>query len=356
MLAIEPKINISRIEESKINHVDFDNLAFGRVFSDHMFVAEYKDGKWGDFSIEPFADLQMSPATSVIHYGQSIFEGMKAYRLDDGSIGFFRPEENMERLNFSARRMGMPELPKEIFNEGLNQLVAMDENWVPKKPGASLYVRPFMFATDEYIGVRSSTTYKFIIFTCPVSAYYSKPVRVKIEEEFSRAVPGGVGEAKAAGNYAASLFPAAKGMEQGYDQLVWTDARTHKYIEESGTMNIMFVVDGEVYTPRLTGSILQGITRKSVIELLQSWNVKVNEVDVSVDFIVEAAKAGTLTEAYGVGTAATIAHIKTIGFRGTDFELPAVESREISNKVSEYFKGLKTGRVHDDFGWMVALK
>ncbi|MFT5336347.1 MAG: branched-chain amino acid aminotransferase [Luteibaculaceae bacterium] len=356
MLTIPSKINISQTKESKINQVDFENLAFGKVFSDHMFVAEYKNGAWGDLSIEPYGPLSMSPATSVIHYGQSVFEGMKAYRMDSGDISFFRPEENMNRLNASAVRMGMPELPFEIFKEGLNALVKMDKAWVPKKPGASLYIRPFMFATDEYIGVRSSDTYKFIIITSPVLKYYDKPVKVKIEETFSRAVPGGVGEAKAAGNYAASLYPAAQGKKEGYDQLVWTDAKDHKNIEESGTMNIMFVVDGVVYTPKLTGSILRGITRKSVITLLESWGVEVKQIDVSVDFVIDAIKQGKLTEAFGVGTAATIAQIKVIGFRGTDFELAEVNTRTISLKVSDYFAKLKSGVSQDEFSWMEGLK
>lgn len=348
-------IEINKVAQSRLSEVDFDNLKFGREFSDHMFVMDYADGEWQSAKIMPYGPIEMSPAASVIHYGQSIFEGMKAYRLKDGSIGMFRPEENINRMNFSAERMCMPAIPEDVFMEGLKELVKLDQDWIPNTKDGSLYIRPYMFATDAFIGVKPSETYRFIIFTCPVSGYYSAPVNVKIELEYSRAVKGGTGAAKAAGNYAASLYPAKKGNEEGYDQLLWTDALTHEYFEESGTMNLMFVVDGKVYTPPTSGTILSGITRKSVIEVMKDWGVEVVEAPVKVATIVEAMQAGKLEEAFGVGTAATIAQIKSIGYKGNKFELPAVEGRVISNKIANYMNDLRKGVVADERGWIVKV-
>ncbi|MDX1446431.1 branched-chain amino acid aminotransferase [Lishizhenia sp.] len=344
---------VEKTADSKVNAVDWDNLPFGKVFSDHMLEMDYVDGKWQDPVIRPFQDLKMHPATSVIHYGQSIFEGLKAYRKEDGSVSIFRPDMNGKRFAESCERMCMPELSPEMFVELVAKLVEIDEAWVPKKEGYSLYIRPFLFAMDNYIGIKPSDTYKFMIFTCPVGAYYAQPLNVKIEEKYTRAAEGGVGRAKTAGNYAASLYPAMLGQQEGYHQLVWTDAKEHKYIEESGTMNIMFVIDDVLITPSEdSDTILRGITKRSVVEVAQQWGMKVEERKVTVEEIITACREGRVQEAFGAGTAATIAPIKMIGFRDEKFELPAVETREFSNKVHKYLDNLKVGKIADENNWV----
>ncbi|BDD03447.1 branched-chain amino acid aminotransferase [Aureibacter tunicatorum] len=348
-------IKINKVKESRIKSIDFNNIVFGTVYSDHMFVADYYDGKWQNFSIEPYAPLSLSPGNAVLHYGQSIFEGLKAYKAADGSVQVFRPEANAERLNTSAERMCIPEVPQELFMTGLKELLSIDKGWVPKSKGASLYIRPYVFAMDEYIGIRPSNTYKFIIFTCPVGAYYSEPVNVKIETHFTRATPGGTGFAKAAGNYAGSLYPAKLAQKEGYHQLIWTDALTHEYIEESGTMNVMFIVDGKLITAQAGDTILNGITRNSVLTLAREWGIEVVEGPVAVKDIVKAAEEGRLEEAFGTGTAATIAQIQKIGYNGTDYELPPVEQREFSNKVLEKLDAIKYGEEPDNHGWILKI-
>jgi len=334
--------------------VDWDNLPFGKVFSDHMLVMDYKDGAWQEPEILPFGDLSLHPATSAIHYGQSIFEGMKAYRAENGDVMIFRPDMNEKRFAESCERMCMPELPEGMFTELITRTVDVDRDWVPQKEGYSLYIRPFLFATDDFIGIKPSDNYKFVIFTCPVGAYYSQPVNVKIEEYYTRAAEGGVGRAKTAGNYAASLYPAKMAQKDGYHQLVWTDAKEHKYIEESGTMNIVFEIDGKLITPAEdSDTILRGVTKRSVVEIAESWGVTVEERKVTVEEIVQAARDGKLTDAFGAGTAATIAPIAKIGFREEMFELPGVETRATSNKIKKYLTELKTGVIEDEFNWML---
>ena len=344
-------IRIEKIAQSRLPEIDFDNILFGRQFSDHMFVIDYKDGKWQNPVIKPYAPIPMAPAMHALHYGQSIFEGMKAYRNEKNEVYLFRPEDNHTRLNNSAERMCMPQIPKDIFMEALLELIRLDHQWIPSKSGSALYVRPFMFATDEFIGVRPSETYRFIIFTCPVNSYYTEPVKVKIETVYSRACEGGVGRAKAAGNYGGALYPARLGQQEGYHQLIWTDAKEHKFIEESGTMNIMFVIGDKLITPPTSGTILPGITRNSVLTLARDWGINVEETSVHIDEVVNALKKGTLKEAFGTGTAATIAHIQTIGYRNKRYELPAVENREFSNKISKTLDDIKTGRVEDKHNW-----
>lgn len=344
-------IKITKTEESKINQVDFDNIPFGKVFSDHMFTMDYENGEWKNFEIKPFQDLVFSPAISSLHYGQSIFEGMKAFRKN-GNIYTFRAKDNFDRLNKSAERMCMPAIPNGMVKNALQQLLSLDKAWIPENESNSLYIRPFMFATDEYVGIRPSDTYKFIIFCCPVGSYYTEPLKVKIESFYTRAANGGVGEAKAAGNYAASLYPAKLARQEGYHQLLWTDSKEHKYIEESGTMNVMFVIDGKLITPSLSGTILPGITRASVLEIVKSWGIEVEERKIEVSEIMEAIKKGTLEEAFGAGTAATIAQIQVIGHEGTDYELPKISERKISNKVLTFLNNLKRGQEEDKWGWI----
>ena len=348
-------IDIRRTANSRIKEVDFANIPFGKVYADHMFVADYKDGQWTNLRIQPYEHLRLSPANSALHYGQSVFEGMKAYKNEEGEVLIFRPEANFERLNKSAERMCIPTLPEDVFMGGLIELLKLDKDWVPSNPNTALYIRPFIFATDEYIGIRASDTYKFIIFTCPVGSYYSEPVRVKIETKYSRAVEGGTGAAKAAGNYAASLFPARKAQQAGYHQLVWTDARSHQFIEESGTMNVMFLIGDTLITSPTSDTILSGITRNSVLTLAREWGYKVEERKVSIKEVLEAIENGSLKEAFGTGTAATIAHIALIGHEDKNYELPPIEGRDLSNRVLKTLDAIKTGRVEDKWNWVYKL-
>lgn len=350
-------IKVKQTTESQLSQVDWENLPFGKVFSDHMLIMDYKNGEWQTPEIIPFGQLSFHPATSAIHYGQSIFEGLKAYRNKDNEVVIFRPDMNAKRFKESCKRMCMPEFPEELFMQCVDKLVGIDQAWIPKKEGYSLYIRPFLFGMDDYIGIKPSDSYRFMIFTCPVGYYYSEPLSVKIEEKYSRAAEGGVGRAKTAGNYAASLYPAKLGMDEGFHQLVWTDAKTHQYIEESGTMNIMFVLDGKLVTPsEASDTILPGITKRSVIELAEQWGMKVEERQVSVKEIIEGAKNGRLTEVFGAGTAATIAHILKIGYRGDLYELPAVAEREFSNKVYNYLTAIKKGTEPDPDGWIYKVE
>ncbi|OFZ18006.1 MAG: branched chain amino acid aminotransferase [Bacteroidetes bacterium RIFCSPHIGHO2_02_FULL_44_7] len=349
-------IKVERTANSKLNQVDWDNLPFGKVFADHILEMDYRDGEWQPPVIRPFGDLSLHPATSALHYGQSIFEGMKANRSVNGEILLFRPDMNASRFAASCERMCMPVIADEVFLELVKKIVDVDQDWIPSREGYSLYIRPFMFATDDFIGIKPSDTYKFIIFTCPVGVYYSNPVNVKIEEFYTRAAKGGVGRAKTAGNYAASLYPAKLGQAEGFHQLVWTDALEHKYIEESGTMNIVFVIDNVVISPsEESDTILRGVTKRSVLEIAKMWGIEVEERKVSVEEVITAIKEGRLQDAFGAGTAATIAPIVKIGFRDEVFDLPAVETRELSNKIKNYLSDLKTGQIEDTMNWCLKV-
>lgn len=318
-----------------------------------MFVAEFQDGKWDNARITPFRNLQFSPASCVFHYGQAIFEGLKAYKTDNKSIVLFRPEENWKRMNASAERMSMPTLPKDLFINGIKELIKVDSNWVPDAEDQSLYVRPFMIANDAFLGVKPSKSYQFIVFTSPIASYYNGAVKVKIETTYSRAADGGIGEAKAAANYAASLLPASIANQEGYDQLIWTDASSHEYIEESGTMNLMLFINDTLITPSLnTHTILPGITRKSVIELAQKWGINIEERRIKVTELIDALKNGSVQEAFGVGTAATIAPIELIGHNGIDYELTNYESWTFAPKVAQYLTDLRRGREEDHLNWL----
>lgn len=354
MLYDELTVKITPTTETRIDTVDWENLQFGKVFSDHMLVMDFKDGEWQQAEIMPFGSLDLHPATSAIHYGQSIFEGMKATKDADENVLIFRPDLNAKRFHESCERMCMPPIPESTFVELIRRTVDLDRSWVPSKEGYALYIRPYMFATDDFIGIKPSETYKFIIFTCPVGAYYSKPVNVKIEEHYTRAANGGVGRAKTAGNYAASLYPAKLAAEQGFDQLIWTDAKEHKYIEESGTMNVVFEIDGVLMSPSEDmDTILRGITKRSVVDVAKSWGIPVEERQITVEEVVQALREGRVTDAFGAGTAATIAQIAKIGFRDELFELPEPSARVTSNKISAYLKDLKAGKVEDEFGWIL---
>jgi branched-chain amino acid aminotransferase len=349
------EISIEKISKSRVSEFDVNNVPFGKCFSDHMFIAEFADGKWQKAYIMPYQDIPMSYALSSLHYGQAIFEGMKAYKQDDGGVYLFRPEENFKRLNKSAVRMAMPEVPEDIFMNGLFELLKLDAAWVPTSETGSLYIRPFIISTDEAIGVKASDTYKFIIITCPAGKYYAEPIKVLVETHYIRAVKGGIGFVKAAGNYGRSLYPTKLAQEKGYQQVIWTDSETHQYVEESGTMNLMFVIGDTVVTPALGDTILAGITRDSVLKLARDWGMKVEERKISIAELVEAHEKGLLLEAFGCGTAATIAQIVGIGYNGKDYMLPAVADRKFSPKVDEMLRNIRKGKAEDKFHWMIKV-
>ncbi|MEO5600665.1 MAG: branched-chain amino acid aminotransferase [Cyclobacteriaceae bacterium] len=348
-------IAVQKVKLSRLPDVDFNDLPFGKVYTDHMFMADFADGAWKNFRIVPFAHMLVSPATPAIHYGQSIFEGLKAHHSPSGETLLFRPLDNLKRMNLSAQRMGMPFLPDEIFMESLTELITLDRKWIPNSAGSSLYIRPFIFSADEYIGIRPSLTFTYMVILSPVGTYYSSPVKVKIETHYTRAAQGGTGYAKAGGNYGGAIYPAKLAQDEGYHQLIWTDGVDHQYIEESGTMNVMFVIHDTLVTPGLSDSILAGITRDSVLKLARKWGMAVEERKVSVKEIVEGLKKGTVKEAFGVGTAATIAHIELIGYEGKNYILPPVENREFANKVYDELDGIKHGIVPDPFGWILKI-
>ncbi|MBC8111437.1 MAG: branched-chain amino acid aminotransferase [Verrucomicrobia bacterium] len=343
-------IAVQETAKSRLSTVDFSNIIFGKNYADHMFSADYKDGEWHDLKIIPYGEISFEPSLASLHYGQAIFEGMKAYKdFTDGGINIFRPTENAARFNASAVRMCMPEIPEEIFVNALAQLVALDRNWVPDTWGSSLYIRPFMFATDEFVGVRPSQTYKFMVFCSPAGQYYTEAIKVKVETHYTRAAEGGTGFAKCAGNYGGALYPSLLAQKEGYHQLLWTDAAEHQYFEESGTMNAMFVINDVLLTPATSDSILKGITRKSVVALVKSWGMQVEERKVSIIEIMTAIENGSLKEVFGVGTAATIAPIAVIGYEGKDYVLP--ESRTVGNRILQELNDIKHGKQADTHGW-----
>jgi branched-chain amino acid aminotransferase len=345
-------IQVTRAESSKLKSMNFDQLPFGKYFSDHMLEADYEDGQWKNVEIKPYQPLLMSPANAALHYGQSIFEGIKAYKLPTGEAAIFRPYDNFRRFNVSAERMEMPAVPEEIFIEGMRQLIAIDSNWIPDKADYSLYIRPFMFAADEVIGVKPSEKYKFLILLSPTGPYYAAPMRIHVEEEFVRAVPGGVGFAKCAGNYASSLYPFSQARKMGYDQVLWMDAVEHKYVQEIGTMNVFFVIGNTAITPGLeSGTILAGVTRDSVIEVLKEMGLTVEERDLSIDEITAAYKEGRLKEVFGTGTAATISMIKELRYK--DFEMHFdTASWQCSPEVKRRIDAVRYGKAPDTHGWL----
>ena len=344
-------ITIHHTSKSGLANVDFDNLPFGRICSDHMFEMNYENGSWQTPVIKPLENFSIHPANLALHYGQSIFEGMKASKHYDGTPLLFRLDMHAERMNASARRMCMPEIPENIFKEAIATLVDLDRDWIPPSDGSALYIRPLMFATDEFIGVRASENYKFVIFTCPVGPYYSKPVSLIAEDHYVRATPGGVGEAKTAGNYAASLYPAGEALKKGYDQVMWMDPYEYKYVQEVGTMNIFFVIDGKAYTPDLNGAILKGITRDSVMHILRDEGYEMIEAPLSKDQILEAHANGTLDEVFGSGTAAVISYVNKIAIDDTIIHLDT-DNYRVGPFLKEYIEGLRSGRREDKRGWI----
>ena len=337
-----------------------DPLKFGTIFTDHMFVMEYEEGKgWYDPKIVPYAPIALEPSAMIFHYGQEMFEGLKAYPLEDGRVQLFRPQKNIERANQTNRRLCIPEINEDDFLQALIELVKVDKKWIPNRPGTALYIRPFVIGTEAALGVRPSNTYKFIIILSPVGPYYAEglnPVKIWIEDEYVRAVRGGIGQAKTAGNYAASLFSQVKAHDAGYSQVLWLDGVERKYIEEVGAMNIFFKINGTVVTPMLNGSILPGVTRNSCIELLKSWGVPVEERRISVDELVAAAKDGSLEEVWGSGTAAVISPVGTLRHGDDVMQIADGGIGEISQKLYDTITGIQLGKIEGPEGWVVEVK
>ena len=347
-------IEVKPTKASRLAQVDFDNLKFGQIMSDHMLVADYNNGAWESVKIVPYGEIVMSPSSSALHYGQAIFEGIKAYKFENGQVSIFRPDQNHERFNKSATRLAMPEVPEEIFIEGMKQLIDLDRDWVPSTENASMYIRPFMFATEAALGVHPSASYRFMIITGPVGSYYNKPLRLKVETHYTRAAEGGVGFSKNAGNYALSLHPTRLAQEEGFDQLIWTDAKTHTFIEEAGTANLMFRIGDTIITPDAE-TILRGITRLSIIDVAKHWGMKTESRNVSVQELINGIEQGTVTEAFAAGTAATLTPIAEIGHEGKVYKLSDPSTREFSNKVINYLNDLRYGRIKDEFGWNLVI-
>ncbi len=349
-------ITIQKVEESKLDGISFDDLVFGENFTDHMLVAEYKDGKWSDPVIKPFGNISISPASQALHYGQAVFEGMKAYRNESNEVFLFRPEDNFIRINKSCKRLNMPELPKDTFMEGLNILVDLERNWIPASEGASLYLRPFVFASEAMLKAATSMEYKFMILCSPAKSYYNEPLKVKIADHYSRAASGGVGFAKAAGNYAASFYPTEEARNEGYDQVLWTDAATHSFIEESGTMNVFVRYENKLITAPATETILNGITRRSVIEIGKELGLDIEERPITVEEVVNGINSGEIKEMFGCGTAVVVIPYKAVGFKGEELKinLPS-EDNSIALKIKNRLVGIQTGGQSDPYGWRVKV-
>ncbi len=345
------EIRIEKVKSSKLGQTDLSNLPFGRVFTDHMFVMDYRNGHWQDPRIVGVGNIEVHPANLTLHYGQSIFEGMKASKNADGVPLLFRADRHAQRLNASAKRMCMPVIDPEVFVEAVRQLVYIERKWIPGQKGSALYIRPFMFATDEFLGVAPSETYKFIILTLPVAPYYSRPVKLLASTRYIRAALGGVGEAKTAGNYAASLLASKEAKDQGFDQVLWLDGKEFKYAQEVGTMNIFFVINNIVITPQTDGAILKGITRDSFLTILRDKGYVVEERPVSMDEVLEASKNGTLNEVFGSGTAAVAIDVSQIGYRDELIELnPGSDS--LAQRLKHEIEGIRTGEIPDRYGWI----
>ncbi len=348
-------INVQHALRSKLADISLENVPFGQYFTDHMLEADYADGEWKNVSIRPYQALQLEPSLAALHYGQAIFEGIKAYKNQAGEAFIFRPSDNFRRFNLSATRMNMPEVPEEIFLDGMKQLIAIDKDWIPGRPDHSLYIRPVMFSTDEVLGVRPSASYKFLIILSPTGPYYATPMRIAVEETYTRAAPGGVGFSKNAGNYGGSMLAATNARKNGFDQVLWTDAFEHKWLQEVGMMNVFFIIDGVAVTPSLEeGTILEGVTRDSVITALQEMGVPVEERRLNIDEVVEAYGRQGISEIFGTGTAAVIAPIKELFYHGISMTLEP-ETFRISKAVKTWLNDIRTGAIADKFNWMQAV-
>lgn len=348
------EIDIVTVPQSKIETVDFENLPFGSVFTDHMLVCDFREGKWHKPMIKPYEPFLIDPSAKVFHYGQAIFEGMKAYKDDQDEVWLFRPDQNLDRLNKSAVRMAMPEIPEEIFMGGLHELLNLERNWVKKGKGNTLYIRPFMIAIGSGVIAAPSTQYRFMIILSPARSYYSGEVKVLIAEHYSRAANGGIGAAKAAGNYSAQFYPTKLANEKGFQQIIWTDDATHTKLEEAGTMNVFFRINDTLYTAPTSERILDGVTRKSLIAIAKRDGIKVEERSVLVSEIIPAAKDGSLKEIFGAGTAAVVNPIVGFSYQDTYYELPKIE-HSMAVELKEKLTNIQYRQAEDTFGWMVKV-
>ncbi|MFZ9299841.1 MAG: branched-chain amino acid aminotransferase [Chitinophagaceae bacterium] len=348
-------IRTERVERSKLDQLDVNNLPFGKYFTDHMLEVDFADGKWGEPVIRPYQPIAFEPSLAALHYGQAIFEGIKAYKLHNGEVVIFRPDMNFKRFNLSAARLAMPEIPEFIFMEGLRQLINLDKDWIPSRPEHSLYIRPFMFATDELLGVKPSDTYKYMVILSPAGPFFSAPLKIYIEDQYVRAVKGGVGYAKAAGNYGAAMLATAEAKKKGYDQVLWTDANEHNLVQEIGVMNVFFIVKDKVFTPDLAqGTILAGVTRDSAITVLNEMGLEVVERSLSLDEIREASARGELQEAFGTGTAATISYIKQLD--GKDFSIHFEPEKWVHAPALKCrLDAIRDGSQADTHGWLFKI-
>jgi len=348
------KISIQKTTTPKAKP-DLDGIPFGTYFTDHMFLMNYVKGQgWINPRIVPYGPLELEPSSMVFHYAQEIFEGMKAYRTAEGKVQLFRPIENIRRMNNSALRLSIPTIPEEDFLEILDTFIRVEQDWVPSKPDTSLYIRPFIFATDPHVGVHASHTYIFCIITCPVGSYYPEgidPVKIMIEHDDVRAVRGGTGYTKCGGNYAASIRAGERAADAGFSQVLWLDGVHRKYVEEVGSMNVMFKISGKVVTPELTGSVLPGVTRKSCIDLLKAWGYEVQERLISIDELMAAAADGSLEEAWGTGTAAVVSPIGEIAYMDKDFQIGGFQIGELTQKLYNTLTGIQWGKIPDPYGW-----
>ena len=349
-------IPVKKTTQSHLREVDWKALAFGKYVSDHMFIAAYKNGEWQSPEIKPFQNLSLSPTTLALHYGQSVFEGMKAFRMQDGRINIFRVDKHHERFNASLDRMCMPPIPHELFVAALEQLVQVDAAWVPEGNDVALYIRPFVFASEARFGVKVSDEYLFIIITGPVPTMYQSPLKVKVERKYIRAAKGGVGYAKCAGNYGGAFYPTQKARQEGFDQVLWTDAFEHDYFEESGTMNLFFVIDEKLITPPLSDSILDGVTRDSLLVLARDLCYQTEERRVSVNEVLQALDEGRSVEAFGAGTAAVVAPISVMGVDGELYHLPTYSNGSVMFTLKKELDAIRTGQKPDRFGWNVVVE
>jgi branched-chain amino acid aminotransferase len=348
-------IPVKRATTSHLHTVDWKHLEFGKYVSDHMFISTYKDGEWQEPQIKPFQNISISPTMLALHYGQSIFEGMKAFRMQDGRVNIFRMDKHYERINASLDRMCMPPIPYELFTAAIQQLVEVDKDWVPEGEDVALYIRPFVFASEARFGVKVSDEYTFIIVTGPVPTLYQHPIKVKVERKYIRAARGGVGYAKCAGNYGGAFYPTKKAREEGFDQVLWTDAQEHEYFEESGTMNLFFVIDDKLMTPPLSDSILDGITRDSLLAIARDLGYETEERRISINEILQAIEEGRSVEAFGAGTAAVVAPISVIGVDGELYHLPTYSEGSVMNKLKRELEAIRTGRKEDVWGWNLVI-
>jgi branched-chain amino acid aminotransferase len=347
-------IVIEKSETSRIDSVDFSNLDFGRVFSDHMLVCDYEDGKWQTPKVVPYQPFTLDPSAKIFHYGQSIFEGMKAYKDADENVFLFRPTDNVSRLNISAKRLAMPEIPESIFMNGLKALLKLEKDWIPQSEGSALYIRPFMFATGKGFHASPADSYKFVICCAPSGPYFSGKVKVLIEEKYSRSANGGVGFAKAGGNYAGQFYPTQLAKEKGYQQVIWTDDNAHEYIEEAGAMNIFVRINDTLLTVPTSDRILDGITRKSILAIAEAEGIKTEVRKIKVTELIEASENGSLKELFGAGTAAVISPISGVGFKDKDFELPELEST-YADLLKKRITDIQTNKTNDPFSWRVKV-